>query len=91
MKGDEIDTMARDFLTDTQVEAEIARLQQSDFVKLARKELRLKYKRRQALYQLRNLEKRGVQLYEAGITMENLEAMMAEAETDICPSRDSIG
>lgn len=62
--------MPRDFLTDEAVEREIARLTESDLVKLARKELRLKYKRRQALYQLRNLEKRGRMLAEAGITLE---------------------
>lgn len=74
--------MPRDFLTDEAVEREIARLTESDLVKLARKELRLKYKRRQALYQLRNLEKRGRMLAEAGITLENLEAMMAMAEAE---------
>lgn len=51
--------MAKEFLTDEAVELEIARLTVSPAVKLARKELRLKYKRRQQLYQLRNLEKRG--------------------------------
>ena len=71
--------MAKEFLTDEAVELEIARLTVSPAVKLARKELRLKYKRRQQLYQLRNLEKRGKELAEAGITIENIEAMMAEA------------
>lgn len=70
------------FLTDEDVEREIARLTESDFVRLARKELRLKYKRRQALYQLRNLEKRGKQLAQAGITYENIEALMAVAEAE---------
>ena len=74
--------MATNWLTDEAVEAEIARLQQSDFVKLARKELRLKYKRRQALYQLRNLDKRGKELAKAGITPENIEAMIALAEAE---------
>lgn len=74
--------MSKDFLTDEAVEREIARLTESDLVKLARKELRLKYKRRQALYQLRNLEKRGRQLMEAGITYENIEVMMAMAEAE---------
>ena len=76
--------MHNNWLTDEAVEAEIARLQQSDFVKLARKEMRLKYKRRQALYQLRNLDKRGKELAKAGITPDNIEAMiaMAEAETE---------
>lgn len=74
--------MATNWLTDEAVEAEIARLQQSDFVKLARKELRLKYKRRQALYQLRNLDKRGKELAKAGITPDNIEAMIAMAEAE---------
>ena len=76
--------MPNNWLTDEAVETEIARLQQSDFVKLARKELRLKYKRRQALYQLRNLDKRGKELAKAGITPDNIEAMiaLAEAETE---------
>lgn len=74
--------MATNWLTDEAVEAEIAKLQHSDFVKLARKEMRLKYKRRQALYQLRNLEKRGKELAKAGITPENIEAMIAIAEAE---------
>lgn len=74
--------MPNNWLTDEAVELEIARLQQSDFVKLARKEMRLKYKRRQTLYQLRNLDKRGKELARAGITPENIEAMIAQAEAE---------
>lgn len=74
--------MHANWLTDEAVEAEIARLQQSDFVKLARKELRLKYKRRQFLYNLRNLDKRGKELAKAGFTPENIEAMIAIAESE---------
>ena len=75
--------MARkDFLTDEAVEAEIARLTATDAVKLARRELRLKYKRRQTLYTLRNLEKRGKELMEAGISIENIDEMMEMAELD---------
>ena len=74
--------MPNNWLTDEAVELEIARLQQSDFAKLARKEARLKYKRRQALYQLRNLEKRGRELARVGITPENIEAMIAQAEAE---------
>lgn len=48
-------------LTDMQVEKEIERLTKSDAVKLARQERRIKYRRRQYLYQLRDLEKRGIQ------------------------------
>jgi len=74
--------MPNNWLTDEAVELEIAKLQQSDFVKLARKELRLKYKRRQTLYQLRNLDKRGKELAMAGITPDNIEAMIAQAESE---------
>ena len=49
-KGEE--NMARDFLTDEQVEKEITRLLKSDDVKLAKKETRIKMKRRQYMYQL---------------------------------------
>ena len=74
--------MAKDFLTDEAVEKEIARLTQTNAVKLARREQRLKYKRRQQLYTLRALEKRGKELEAAGITLENLDDMMQEAERD---------
>lgn len=70
----------KNFLTDEAVEREIERLTGTEAVRLARKELRLKYKRRQALYQLRALEKRGKELMEAGITYENIEEMMQAAE-----------
>ena len=68
--------MAKDWLTDEQVEQEIESLRTSPMVQLARKEEHLKYKRRQALYQLRNLEKRGCKLAEKGITMDNIEVML---------------
>lgn len=72
----------RTFLTEEQVESEIARLTASPAVKLARRELRLQYKRRQQLYQLRNLEKRGQELMASGITIENIDEMVAMAELD---------
>lgn len=68
--------MAKEWLTDQEVEAEIESLRTSPMVQLARKEQHLKYKRRQALYQLRNLEKRGCQLAERGITMDNIDVML---------------
>lgn len=64
--------MAKEFLTDEQVEHEIERLSASPLVALARREQRLKYRRRQYLYQLRDLEKKGRALQDAGITMEIL-------------------
>lgn len=70
--------MARVTLTDEQVKAEIERLRKSPFVALARKEERMKYRQRQALYTLRNLEKKGRALDAAGITSEMLDAMDPE-------------
>ncbi len=60
-------------LTDEQVAMEIERLKESDHVRLAQKEIALKYKRRKWLYQLRYLEKRGKKLAAEGITPENIE------------------
>ena len=74
----------REFLTEEAVEREIARLTETEEVKLARREMRLKYKRRQTLYTLRSLEKRGKELIEAGVTMENIDEMMSLAEEEEC-------
>lgn len=60
-------------LTDADVEKEIKRLQKSEYVKLAKKEQQVKYRRRQYLYQLRSMEKHGKELAKAGFTMELLE------------------
>lgn len=69
-------------LTNDAFEDEIQQLKASEHVKLARKEQRLKYKQRQYLYILRNLEKRGKLLAAQGITLDNLEEMIAQAEAD---------
>jgi hydroxylamine reductase (hybrid-cluster protein) len=74
--------MARDMLTDDQVSQEIERLKNSDHVKLAKKEIRLKYKQRKWLYQLRYLEKRGKQLEADGMTIENIEKQLAAIPVD---------
>lgn len=66
------------FLTDEEVEQEIERLNNSEAVALARRKARLEYKRRQYLYQLRDLEKKGNALLEAGINREVLDAMYNE-------------
>lgn len=66
--------MARDILTDEQVEQEIARLLESEHVKLAKKETQIRNKRRQYMYSLRCMEKRGEVLKSMGITMNNIEA-----------------
>ena len=70
------------WLSDEEVEKEIERLNNTEEVALARREDRLKYKRRQRLYLLRNLYKRGEALMEAGITREILDAAYAEEEDD---------
>lgn len=72
----------KNWLTDEEVEIEIERLNASEAVALARKEVRLKYRRRQRLYQLRDLEKKGKALMEAGITYEMLDAMYQDDEEE---------
>ena len=75
--------MAKNFLTDDDVEREIARLNASPAVKLAEKEIALRYQRRKRLYNLRCLEKRGKELSAAGITLDNIECVLfAEGETE---------
>ena len=63
----------RGALTEAEVEREIAELEKSPLVKLARKNNRLKYLRRQRLYNLRSLQRQGKRLQEEGITLEDLE------------------
>lgn len=65
----------KDFLTDEQVEQEIEKLKKSPYVKLAKKEEQIRYRRRQYLYTLRNYEKKGKELAKAGMTIEILEAL----------------
>lgn len=62
--------------TDEQVEAEIARLKESEFVKLARREQQIKYRRKQQMWSMQYLETRGKQLASEGITPENMEASL---------------
>ena len=72
----------REFLTDEAVEDEIARLQASPYVRLARKEERLRYRRRQLMYQLRLYEKKGKQLEADGVTYDGLDALFSEEEAE---------
>jgi hypothetical protein len=72
--------MAREFLTDEAVEDEIARLQASPYVKLARREQAIRYRRRQYMYQLRLFEKKGMSLEAEGVTMEYLDDLAASGE-----------
>lgn len=70
--------MSKTYLTDEEVVAEIERLRESPYVKLARRETALRYQQRQKLYNLRNLEKRGKELAAAGITMDVLNGCAEE-------------
>ena len=75
--------MAKEYgLTDDQVEQEIERLRQSPLVALARREQRIRYRRRQFLYQLRDLEKKGRALEKAGITMDVLNGLCDDEVLD---------
>ena len=75
--------MSRERLTDEQVEKEIARLQQSPYVKLANQERRMRERRRMYLYGLRQLEKKGRELEQSGVTAETLRSMYsADADCD---------
>lgn len=75
--------MAKDYgLTDEQVEMEIERLTKSPLVALARYEQRVRYRRRQYLYTLRDLEKKGRALEKAGINREVLEALAEMGDYD---------
>ena len=75
--------MARaDFLTDEAVEEEIARLQASPYVRLAKKEEAIRNRRRQYMYCLRVYEKKGRQLADEGVTMESLAELASECDED---------
>ena len=71
--------MAKEFLSDEAVEDEIERLRKSHHVALAKREEQIRYRRRQYMYKLRALEKKGKQLEAEGITMEQLEDLAREA------------
>lgn len=58
--------MKERFLTDAMVEQQIAELVNDPQVRLAKTELKAKYRRRQVLYKLRWLKKRGVELERQG-------------------------
>ena len=72
----------KEFITDEMVEEEIARLQNSPLVKLARKEERIRNARRQYMYTLRMYEKKGKRLESEGITMDLLAKLAEECESD---------
>lgn len=72
--------MAKDkqILTDEQVEEEIARLTKSPYVRLARVEHQIRYRRRMYLSNLRSLEKRGMELERQGFNPEDYEMEVEE-------------
>ena len=67
--------------TDEEVEIEIHRLRSSDDVKLAKREMNIKYRRKQYMWTLQNMEKRGRQLREMGINADNMEELLFGADT----------
>ena len=73
--------MARDILTDDDVELEIKRLTESEAVQLAKKEHQYKYRRRQYMYTLRWYEKRGKELMKLGMTLDDFD--MGEADVEV--------
>lgn len=76
--------MPKKLFTDDEVEREIARLQSSDAVKLARRVEAIQNRRRQRLYTLRMYEKRGKQLMADGVTMEALDIIDEQDENEDC-------
>lgn len=70
----------KEFLTDEAVEKEIERLLADPNVKLAKKEERIRYRRRQYMYTLRVYEKKGKELAKAGITMEMLQHLESDCD-----------
>lgn len=67
-------------LDDEGVELEIKRLQESPYVKLAKREERIRYRRRQYMYTLRMYEKKGKQLAEKGVTIDGLNELIDELD-----------
>ena len=65
--------MAREYLTDEQVDEEILRLKGSYHVKLAKREEAIRNRKRQYMYQLRMYDKKGKALEAQGITFDELE------------------
>ena len=72
--------MAKEFMTDLEVEQEIERLKDSEAVQIAKAENRMLYRRRQYMYNLRWYEKRGKELLAQGKSMADFEDKEDEAE-----------
>ena len=65
-------TQVKKGIDDAEVEREIAELLENEDVLLAKTEARIRNRRRQYLYQLRWMERRGKELREQGYTLESL-------------------
>lgn len=74
--------MAKELMTDAEVEIEIERLKESDAVKLAQKERQYLYRRRQYMYTLRWYERRGKELMAAGVTEKDFTDSAGADEMD---------
>lgn len=70
--------MAKTYVPDDQVEEEISRLTKSPYVRLARVEQQIKYRRRKYLSQLQALEKRGMELEKQGFSPDEYENAMED-------------
>lgn len=70
--------MSRKITPDELVDAEIARLRNTEAVKIAQKEQRLLYRKRKYLADLRWLEKRGKKLIADGWTLDTLELLFKD-------------
>lgn len=67
--------MPRKITPDELIDSEIARLRNTEAVKMAEKEMRLIYRKRKYLAQLRWMEKRGKKLMQEGWTLDTLELL----------------
>ena len=67
----------RNTYTPERVDAEIARLNASPAVALARKEEAIRYKRQKYMRHLQWMERRGEALMSAGVTLDNIAEWMA--------------
>ena len=65
---------------DAAIEAEIAHLRADEYARLAKHYEYARTRRKQYLYQLRYLQKKGRELAELGVTMENLDEMLCSSE-----------
>lgn len=70
--------MPRKITPDELIDSEIARLRNTEAVKLAQKEQRLRNRRQKYLADLRWMEKRGKKLMQEGWTLDTLELLFKD-------------